>query len=408
MARATAQRREEPPMAERRFSVSDLLKIHSCSDSATFKKLFVIDIGSNSIKADSYKLKSGKLESKEEFSEQRGLGADSNPAEPNPRLNQHGIDQIIAVDIPALKNIIQEFCPDKIVVVCTEAVRAAYLLGDDEQKKIVEDFIEKIAKGLGIPPEKITIASEKLEIILTEDTAKAANIENGLIGMGGGNSIQWSEFLNGKNYAGHRALWRLGTRSMLHYAKDVSNLVTAKIKNSFLQPNKLQNNKVYLLGGMFRFVGRLLAERVWHKNPVTSKTSEGGYTFKWSDIRPFLQDFTTTNSNRLFRYTFGRSEDEILNSVFLDKKVQSVTIRKGYGINNEVETVPLTTFLELSAEWKDKIGKRAAALPYVAQTMLALGDYLFPRDVEYADEPEIVISKSSMRDAIAAKQFGLI
>jgi exopolyphosphatase/pppGpp-phosphohydrolase len=376
------------------------VKVCFKKDATNARLRIVIDIGSNSVKLVAYDCTTTPPAILDEHSLKCGLGADMKPHDKHARLNPAAMRKINREALPAWRSIIAKHKPGTMIVVCTEAVRAAH--ANRDERKNVEAFLGNVAKNLGLPAKGIDIVSKKLEARLGVEAALCGDIDNCDAIMGGGNSFEFFQIRGKHMVPGRHTTRRFGTGSLKN-AKNYVGIIEEELAKVSWFPDRryepdtaARTAHLCLLGGAFRFVGRLLAERINRLNPIDAKTEFGGHTFAWDSagvLKGHLLALQNSTKNELFRASFGASAAEILKKcrTLKDKnggKVSYVPIRwEGRDI-----LVKESDFEKMRAKWENKIGSRADTLRVVVQAILEAEARVRPRTINF--------SRQTLRDGV--------
>jgi histone H3/H4 len=343
------------------------------------KKPVVIDIGSNSVKLVVYGLCESPPRVIVAYDRHCGLGAGMTHDDPKPRLNEGGLRILFDEFLPASQNIIKEQTPDGFIVMCTEAVRASH--ENPDERKNVERFLNKIAHSLCVPREAINILSKALEAYLAAETALCADL-NDIYGiMMGGGSSEFFQIIDRKIHPDRCSTLRFGTRSLYgdsnaaQIINEEFNLVPWFRDNERINSTPDHRTRLCLLGGAFRFVGRLLAERI-DKINFAADTPFGGYTFAWGkELEAHVRNLRGATHETLFNHTFGAPKPEGL---------QRVRIAGTTYVKVKDTFVEKSNFDRMCKKWEKRIGRRAASISVATQTILEAGDRLRPRTINFS------------------------
>lgn len=392
MAATTTISRHVTKDAGRVTSLNDL-NVYARSE--TIRKLAVVDIGSNSLKFVVYNLSVAPPHIVLEYDNQCGLGEGMKPGDRDPRLNENAVKTVCKEVFPICRQIIDKNEPDGFLVMCTEAVRAAY--NNPLQKDNVNVFLKEAADILGIPVEAINILSEKMEAELAAENALCADLDDVHGIMMGGASAEFFQIRDGKIHQDRCVTMRFGTRSLAGSPRQNSRIIRDGFKSIPWFGNDARADPRYgkqtthltLSGGAFRFIGRLLAERI-DKINFDANMPFGGYTFANDAVLDgHLRNLLTSTRSSLFEYTFRHSNPDNLlrtkigNDVYV--RLHDLLIEKN-------------SFEKMCAKWEKRIGRRAASISVGIQTILEAIRRLQPRTVNF--------SPHNMRDA-ALRRAGL-
>lgn len=348
------------------------------------KFIMVVDVGSNSVKAEVFEVTENGLVSRFKYGEQCGLSQGTKPNDPDhARLNEAAIIKVREVISKFSKLLNGEAIDDSkktfdsidtVTVFCTEAVRAslhAAIQNEDEDEivaiKDLMDFIEeKIA-----PP---VIASGELEIELSIGTVRLdgapeeqsdQRFENGVMYVGGGASVQAAELKDGKVYKNRKAVLHIGART-LSAAEDVDRAINEAISTDakWLDPKQLQSTDACFAGGMFRVVGRLLAERLKDYSTIGKGMPLSGHTFsfrtqeEFQTIRSELLKMKEATSDELFQRAFVVERKALMDLIEKAKEKPDQTEVRIAGVMVKIEDIE-----KKIDKWKDRIESRYNSLP---------------------------------------------
>jgi hypothetical protein len=341
------------------------------------KRILVLDVGSGSIKAITYdyaddsftEVKGGK------FKKECGLGTGMVPNDPDPKLNAGGLEKYYNDALPACRRIIDKVKPDNILVLCTEAVRAAQ--SNPSQKHIVDEFILNSAKILSIDPKAINILSPELEAELAaEGVLYGHENADGACDTMGGNSRERSILKNGKTVPGKTITDKIGRNSLAALdPNDVAMTIEATYKATpWFDTKSLRKSKtVYFHGGTFREESRILAQRIYGI-PFRAKMPFRGHAFaNTQSFITHLEGLKSATKDSLLDECQRFEYRQRCRKQFDEKRYQAW----------KTKWLASKRYASWLKNWEDKIGARASFLRVAAEITLADIRHVMPRTVVF-------------------------
>jgi exopolyphosphatase/pppGpp-phosphohydrolase len=315
----------------------------------------VLDIGSTGVKFECFNSYTGTTKDIKEVCD-LGKITDHNKGA---HLNPEGIP-LLCEFLIRVRAMLDEEKPDALIMLCTEAMRAAYK--NHAEKQNVMAIMQIIADALGVPLACITICSRKLEAILAAQAMLSAGITNGLGLIVGGRSTSKAQLNRSEIIIPECVTIPVGSH-ILHgkTIREQRQEITSAIATvpQFHNPQR-RTRRLCAFGNSSLTAGLLLA-LIIKKISISRPPPEGGHRFTSEEVKQHLPN--------LRKLVFNAAEREVL-------------------IPEQI--------------WERKIGNhRAAFIPGTATLIEVMCELIDPAQIIF---PPINFRKGIIRHALLGKK----
>jgi hypothetical protein len=360
----------------------------------------VIDIGSNTVKQNIFDRHDRSLTPSLDKDGMPQLSKGMRPNDPEPRLNGKGVEFLLDELLPRFQTNLAAHKTDTVIVVCTEAVRAAHRF----DRAAVNVVLRKCAKRLCIPHRAINILGEDEEAKLA---ARAICIENRWADFSvtqGGGSTEIALIPRGTRNAAFRKTLRFGTQS-LKAAEDAYSIISNGFASTawFNTQESTSHDKnhrggtrreiICLQGGPFRPVSRLLAQEI-HDIPFYINPPYGGMVFVWDQRleKALTRLASITSEGLLYEFIrWGNPQKRKATDEHLARWVQTKEYERWRETPVQEKGSLADKEVSIYRRWQKRVARRGEGIPSAAQTILAAAERIKPH--------EIVIGRRSIREA---------
>ena len=361
------------------------------------KTVCIIDIGSNSLKSTIFDCSVFPPAVLAKYDKVLGLAQGMAPNDPAPQLHEKGSARLFNKALPKVREQIAEHQADTVAVLCTEAVRSVQKF----DPSTIDAFNGRAAAILGIPAKAINVISERMEAQLAAKAVIYGEVRDGFAVTAGGGSTEIAEIKYGHSHPRHQATLRFGARTLSaqpHARRIIddglnhSHWFAARRRphhaghpfpNGHQIPHPLpkledghdRERSLILQGGSFRFIGRVLAKRIYNID-YDSDMPFGGYSFTWN---PKLKQ----ELNHLRGSNFDKLENDFLREEVRRTRKMSEKQLSKWKRGKDYEAFTESDRYKL---WHKRVGVRADFAKAAVEIILAADDRVRSRTVTFVPQ----------------------